>query len=104
MALTKQPAERLDYDVDFSKRLAGATISSILSYVATRLSDGVDVTATLVASSPAPSILPGAKKVRLRLIDGAHGQQYEIVVKVQTSDGQEAETEFRLDVNEVRAT
>jgi len=98
--LSKQPSEKLDRYVEFARELrSGETLSQILSYKVVRVSDGVDVTSTMIASNPAPQI-SDSTKVQFRVLDGADGIQYKLTLIVKTNLGPEIESDTPINVRE----
>lgn len=83
----QQPADTLDYDVDFSDWLpAGDTIVS-----ATAVAVPATISVTNVISSPV---------VKVWCPNGVNGTTYKITVTATTNDGRVKQVEFRLKVKD----
>jgi len=84
---TKQPGDKLDYDIDFNEWLSSS--DSL---------DSVDVTAdtgiTIVNSTIVGSV------VKVWISGGTDGEIYKITVKVITVEGRIKEQEFKIKVKE----
>lgn len=94
----KQPAEKLDYSIDFVDRLGGAAISSITSVTAIRRDTGASA-AGFVSASPAPAI--SGTKIVFWLEDGLDGIDYKVTLKVVAADGKSLEEDAFISVREV---
>lgn len=81
---TKQPADTLDYDVDYTEWLdAGDTLISAVT--------SVDVVGLTVA---APMIV--GSKVKLWVSSGTHGTTYKVTLTVTTEHGRIKQDEVRF--------
>lgn len=79
----KQPAEKLDYVIDFAKVLpSGVTLSTIVSYDAFEVDD--TAVTGYVGTSPAPAI--SGTKVTIWMIGGADEKDYKVRLIVDDSD------------------
>ena len=85
---TKQPAELMDYDVEFTEFLAGLN-DSIQSFT-------VDADAGITVIS---SALNG-NVVKVWCADGVSGTSYKITVTAQTVGGRIKQVEFKIKVKE----
>lgn len=88
---TKQPAEIIDYDVDYTDWLDG-TADSVLS-----------ATVTIVSSLPADatpltdlSTYINTQRVKMWMSGGTNGATYKITVKATTTNGRIKEDEFKI--------
>ena len=81
----KQPLEKLDYSIDFVRVLDGASLSSIVSYVAYTNDEDQTVTADFVGSSPAPAI--SGTEVVIWFVGGEDGTDYLVQLVVDDSAG-----------------
>ncbi len=87
---TKQPADQLDFDVDFADWLPkGATILT------------VEVTVDVPTELTVLSYQNNSPIVKVWLADGLTGKAYKVTVKVATDLGHIKEKEFRLRVKEI---
>jgi hypothetical protein len=85
----KQPAEVLDYDVDFSDWLDADTISSVVATAAT----GLNVASSIFSNT--------TKIVKVWLNGGTTGNTYKVTVRVTTGVGRVKEVDFNLVVTEL---
>lgn len=91
---TKQPAEKLDYDFDFSQFLGDDNIEAVLNPpVAVATPSGLSVD-TVIA-------LPNGKSVKVWLSGGANGVTYKVELTVQSNGGRIKQSEIRVRVKEV---
>src|SRR5258708_508956 len=79
--ITKTPYERFDCSMDFVQwflvnGIDNGHTASIDSVTATNTGTGVDNTAVIISSSPAPGIVPGTRKVVYRVQNGNNGETY----------------------------
>lgn len=90
----KQPAEVLDYDIDFTQWLP--TTDSIVSAAASLegTSDGLLVLG-------ATNVFGNGKKVKQWVSGGTSGQTYQVQIRITTGDGRVKEAEFKVKVKEV---
>ena len=95
-SFNKQPADRLLFDVDYSRRLeAGDTIASG-AVLATKESDGTDVSATIVVLIE--TITP---KMGVHVAEGSDGETYLLGVRATTTAGYVYEKSLRMNVQEI---
>lgn len=87
---TKQPADQLDYDVDFSKWLPDG--DTVTTAVAT-----VDIEDELVIDT----IQVSSQIVKVWLSAGTDGSTYTVTVTASTSGGRVKETEFKMRIREL---
>ena len=91
----KQPDDTFSFDLDFSRRLeAGDTLASV-AVVATKESDGSDVSSTVAPFSEVIS-----PKAGVRVAVGDDGETYLVRVQGTTTAGYVYEKIFRLNVQE----
>lgn len=90
---TKQPAEQLIWEYDFSPRLGTGTISSIVAATVTPLGLVTQVTALTIGSQAF-----AGQAVRVRLDGGTDGERYAVAVRILDSAGQthELDAEFAV--------
>ncbi|HJV52790.1 MAG TPA: hypothetical protein VJ652_15085 [Noviherbaspirillum sp.] len=87
----KQPADQLDYDIDFERWLTDSdTITT-----ATAAVSGADDFLTL------QSVQVASPKVKVWLAGGSDGVTYTITVTTSTAGGRIKEEEFKLRVKEI---
>lgn len=86
----KQPAERLDYDVDFSSWLG---TSDLVNSAVASADSGITLGATEITS--------GGKTVKQWVEGGASNTNYKITITATTSAGRVKEAEFVVKVREV---
>lgn len=87
---TQQPAETLDYDIDFTDRLAGDTIAS--------------ATATISPTGPtmlAPMVISAGAKTKHWISDCTGGVTYKIEVTATTNGGRVIQAEFKIKCKDV---
>jgi hypothetical protein len=89
----KQPAEVLDFDVDFSSFLSAAGGDTLLSAVSV-----VDA-ATITIASTAVNVVTGVVKVWLS--GGTDGTSYKVTVTATTTGGRVKQHEFRVRVRDI---
>jgi len=95
-AFSKQPSDAFLFDVDFTRRLeTGDTIASG-AVLATRESDGTDVSATV-----APSVEVITPKIGVHVTAGSDGETYLLGVRATTVAGYIYEKALRMSVQEV---
>lgn len=85
---TKQPADVLDYDVDYSEFLAGIDTLANKTVVATPAGINVD-----------QSFIVGGR-IKVWLSGGTNGVTYKITVTATTSDGRVKQDEFKVKVKD----
>ncbi len=87
---TKQPGERLDFDVDFSEWLSTTdTIASVVSVCDTGL----------VVETPLKDVTN--KIVKQWITGGTTGTTYKVQITATTTEGRIKEAEFKVKVKEV---
>jgi hypothetical protein len=87
---TKQPGERLDFDVDFSEWLSTTdTITSVVSVCDTGLT----------AETPLKDVTN--KIVKQWITGGTTGTTYKVQITATTTEGRIKEAEFKVKVKEV---
>lgn len=87
--VTQQPAERLDYDIDYAEQdflTTGETISSATAAVAP-----VGLSVALINLST---------RVKLWIDGGAAGTTYKVTVTVTTSDGRIKQAELKVRIKD----
>lgn len=92
---TKQPQERLDWDVDFGDWM--------------RAGDSIDMAVTSVRRLAGPEDAPlevsmtqhTLSTVKVWLVGGANGARYRVEVQIETVMGRIKEAEFDISVKEV---
>jgi hypothetical protein len=84
---TKQPGDKLDYDIDFNEWLSSGDSLASVNVTA-------DTGITIVNSTIVVSM------VKVWLSGGNDGETYKITVKVTTDEGRIKEQEFRIKVKE----
>jgi hypothetical protein len=87
----KQPAEVLDYDVDFTSWLGSDTIVSQTSTVSP--SGALTITQS--------SIMSGSKVVKNVCSGGTHGTRYKVTVQITTATNLIKQAEFNVSVKEI---
>lgn len=87
---TKQPAEVLDYDIDFSPWLSDPDFITSIA-----------VTADAGITNTASTIFNSGKSVKVWLSGGVTATTYKIQVRATTSAGRVKEAEFRIKVKEI---
>ena len=91
----KQPDDTFSFDLDFSRRLeSGDTLASV-AVVATKESDGSDVSSTVAPFSEVIS-----PKAGIRVAVGLDGETYLVAVRGTSTAGYVYEKIFRLNVQE----
>lgn len=86
---SKQPAEVVDYDIDYSEWLtAGDNVQSAV----------VDVSPSGLTVD---SVFVNDPRVKIWLAGGTHGTQYKLSVTTTTADGRIKQDEFRVRVKDV---
>lgn len=94
--VTKQPADFLDYDIDFSDWLVGTDLIAELDVVVTR-DDGL----SLGAGDLDPRYIINNQTVaKLWLADGVDGEGYKIEITMTTDDGRVKQVELRVRVRD----
>ncbi len=97
-----QPSEAVWLSIDFGAKdalIAGDSLSTLLSFVCTRESDGVDVTNDLVTVGT-PTIV-GNKVTFLKKQDGGvSGQKYKATAKVRTALLEVLEEDLVMEIQE----
>ena len=88
---TKQPAEVLDYDVNFSSWLGAGTISTHTAVVSPTGELAIDQS----------SIVSSSKVVKCILSGGITGKKYKISVTATTDSGLVKQVEYYISVKEV---
>jgi hypothetical protein len=97
--LPKTPYERVNVLVGFGNVVGTDTITIDAIKVINRQTRA-DVSSTIVASSPAPGVLPGSPQVGFTITAGSDGQQYVIAVRVNdTTTGEKFEGDLILTVS-----
>jgi len=92
---SKQPAEKLDYDIDFSEWLPiGDTIQSNVVDVE------IEPDANLTVISPG-IISANGKVVKVWVEDGTSGLTYQVNIIATTVGGRVKEVEFKVRVKEI---
>lgn len=92
---TKQPSERLDYDLDFSEFLPeDDELSEDGSGVVTVVSP------TGALAIDAVSVLPGGKTVKIWAAGGVDGATYKITVTATSNGNRIKESEIKIKVKE----
>ncbi|MDF3073469.1 MAG: BcepIL02 gp57 [Alphaproteobacteria bacterium] len=90
---SKQPADQLDYDIDFEQWLSeGDTITSATAVTGTGEFDLIVESVSVSASKAV---------VKVWLSGGADGKTYTITVVTSTAGGRIKETEFKLRVKDL---
>ena len=87
-AVRKQPGERLDYDIDFTKWMTDGDVLAL----ATAAADDASLTVE------APQVIPPLVKVWIS--GGNAGKSYKVTVTVTTADGRVKTVNFNLRVSE----
>lgn len=88
-AVTQQPAERLDYDIDYAEQdflTTGETISSAVATV-----DPVGLTVALVNVSP---------RIKLWIEGGTAGTTYKVTTTATTSGGRIKQDELKVRIKD----
>lgn len=97
-----QPHESRWLTINFGAKdalLAGDSLASLTSLVCTKVSDGTDVTATMVETA-SPSIV-GNKVTSLKKAGGGtHGEDYKFTALVHTTLGEDLEEELIVEIRE----
>jgi len=92
----KQPDDTFSFDLDFSRRLeSGDTLASVVG-VATKESDGSDVSATVI---PFTEII--SPKAGVRVAVGIDGETYLLAIRGTSTAGYVYEKIFRMNVQEL---
>jgi hypothetical protein len=95
-SFSKQPGDAFLFEVDFTRRLeAGDTISTA-TCLATKESDGTDV-----SGSVAPSVEVVTPKVGVHVAAGSDGETYLLGVRATTTAGYVYEKNIRMNVQEL---
>lgn len=95
--VNKTPFERIDLEIDFSKRLCpdGTTTCAPngITFNSVQVMDGTaDVTSQIVVLSPdtpVPAVVPSTDKVIVRVKGGTTGHQYIVAMRIQKVDSGE---------------
>lgn len=101
---TKQPAEVVDYDIDFSEYLP------VDDFIASAGNPAVPVSASIVATSltETPALLGiesayvinGGKTLKQWVTGGTHGVKYKVTVRITSTGGRVKEVEFVVRVKD----
>ena len=94
-SFTKQPSEAFLYTVDFTKRLSSGDTVSSGAVLATRESDGADV-----SGSVAPSVEVVTPKIGVHVAAGVDGKTYLLGVRATTAAAYVHEKNIRMTVQE----
>ena len=81
LSITKTPFEAFTCSMDFTP-VIGTDGITLISVTAT---NGLDATSVIIASSPAPAIIPSTDKISFRIQGGRAGETYIVSVKVADS-------------------
>lgn len=95
--ITKQPADFLDYDIDFSKWLVGTDLLASLAAVVTR-DDGLPLG---IGDLDPRYIINNQTIAKLWLADGVDRESYKIEITATTDDGRVKQVELRVRVRDV---
>jgi len=95
-SFNKQPADRLLFDVNYSRRLEGGDAIASGAVLVTKESDGTDVSATIVALIE--TITP---RVGVHVAAGSDGETYLLGVRGTTAAGYVYEKNVRMSVQEI---
>lgn len=90
----KHAYEELNYSASFTGRLGSSDAIASTTVKAVRIRDGVDMSASIVASNPAPTI--AGQSVNFRLMGGQHGDRFSIKIKVVSGDGEHLQDDLEL--------
>lgn len=85
---TKQPADVLDYDVEYSDFMGG--IDALSSKTVTATPTGINVDSSSIVGT----------RVKVWLSGGTNGVTYKITVTATTSDGRVKQDEFKVKVKD----
>lgn len=97
----KQPAERLDYDIDLTEWFEDAEGDEIASATATvLLISGTGVGDTLAVDGAVALVGDPSRVVKVWLIDGVSGNSYKVTVRATTEGGRIKEVDFKVVVKE----
>jgi len=91
----KQPDDTFSFDLDFSRRLESGDTLATVAVIATKESDGSDVSATVAPFSEVIS-----PKAGIRVAVGLDGETYLVAVQGTSTAGYVYEKIFRLNVQE----
>jgi hypothetical protein len=95
-AFSKQPSDKILFDVDYSRRLETGDTISTATCLATKESDGTDVSATV-----APSVEILTPKIGVHVAAGTDGKTYLLGVRATTVAAYVYEKNIRMTVQEV---
>jgi hypothetical protein len=95
-AFSKQPSDKILFDVDYSRRLETGDTVSTGACLATKESDGTDVSATV-----APTVEVITPKIGVHVAAGTDGKTYLLGVRGTTVAGYVYEKNIRMSVQEV---
>lgn len=93
---SKQVSEEFVVTTDFSNDLGSSETISSITVSAIRLSDGSDLTSSVIEFSQKSS-----KKVLVGVQNGVDGELYRIVIKIQTSIGYKFQKNILMKVKEI---
>ena len=94
--IRKQPADFLDYDIDFSEWLIGTDAISTIDAQVTR-DDGAVLTG---ADLEAKYIINNNPRVKVWLINGIDHENYKVELTITTDDGRIKQVELRVRVRD----
>jgi len=95
-SFSKQPSDAFLFDVDFTRRLETGDTISTGACLATKESDGTDVSATV-----APSVEVVTPKIGVHVAAGSDGETYLLGVRGTTAAGYVYEKNIRMSVQEI---
>jgi hypothetical protein len=99
MTVYKCPFEQFAVSLDFSADVgSGNAIASITAVTATSNLTGLDSTAEVVASSPAPAISGTA--VVFTVVGGVAGERHTVAVQIVSSIGEKYQGDMTLEIVE----
>lgn len=96
--ITKTAYEKDSYYVDFVSRLAAGETITLVSVTSINMATGLDSTAEIIASAPAPSV--SGTQVIFWYQGGAAGEEHVISARVATSNNRSLEGTVDLSVRE----
>jgi len=101
MTIYKCPFEQFAVSIDFSADVGvGSTVASISAVTAASNLTGLDSTAEVIASSPAPAISSSGTAVIFEVTGGVVGETHTVSVQVVTSLGEKYQGDITLRVVE----
>ena len=99
LIITKTPFEVFNCSVDFAQAVGTDSIT-LVSVTSVNVATKADSSATIIAASPTPAIVPMTDKVVFAVQGGITGETHLVSVRISdTTTGEKFEGQIRLQVN-----